>query len=280
MPIDYEVEYSNRARVPEHPAIFARWQNDAAAYREEASAEKRTELGIKFGPSARQTIDLFMPEGGGIDTLAMFVHGGYWRSLEPSSFSHMARGLNARGIAVAVSGYDLAPQVSISDIIAQTQRACLYLWWRFHKKVMVAGHSAGGHLAACLFATDWKTIADDVPKDLVPAAYAISGLFDLDPLTHLETNADFKLDTAEARRISPLFWPVEPGRDFDAVVGGAESSEFIRHSKTIAQEWGQSGVNTRYEEILGANHFNILDPMADPDSSMVMRIATLTEKTR
>ena len=138
-----------------------------------------------------------------MDTLAMFVHGGYWRSLEPSMFSHMAKGLNARGIAVAVSGYDLAPQVSIADIIAQTQRACLYLWWRFHKRVMVTGHSAGGHLAACLLATDWTAIAPDVPKDLVPAAYAISGLFDLEPLTHLESNLDFKLDAESARRISP-----------------------------------------------------------------------------
>src|SRR4051812_2346806 len=110
MPIDYELEYNNRARVPEHPEIFTRWQRDAAAYRDEATAQKRTELGIKFGPSVRQTIDLFMPEGGGIDTLALFVHGGYWRSLEPSLFSHMAKGLNARGVAVAVSGYDLAPQ--------------------------------------------------------------------------------------------------------------------------------------------------------------------------
>jgi len=280
MPIDYEVEYNNRARVPEHPEIFARWERDSAAYREEASAQKRTELGIKFGPSARQIIDLFMPGGGNIDTLAMFVHGGYWRSLEPSMFSHMARGLNARGIAVAVSGYDLAPQVSITDIIMQTQRACLYLWWRFHKKVMVCGHSAGGHLAACLFASDWKSIADDVPKDLVPSAYAISGLFDLEPLTHLESNADFKLDATEAQRISPLFWQVEPGREFDAVVGGAESSEFLRHSKAIAAEWGERGVKTRYEELPGANHFTVLDPMPDPNSAMVMRLAALTEKTR
>ena len=137
MPIDYEVEYNNRARVPEHPQIFAGWERDAAAFREEAAAQKRAELGIKFGPSTRQIIDLFIPEGGSMDTLAMFVHGGYWRSLEPSMFSHMAKGLNARGIAVAVSGYDLAPQVSIADIIAQTQRACLYLWWRFHKRGMV-----------------------------------------------------------------------------------------------------------------------------------------------
>ena len=93
----------------------------------------------------------------------MFIHGGYWRSLEPSSFSQMARGLNARGVTVAVPGYDLCPQVTIGDIIAQAQAACIYLWRRFGRRIMVSGHSAGGHLAACMVATDWKTIERDVP---------------------------------------------------------------------------------------------------------------------
>lgn len=279
MSIDYEVEYNNRARVPEHPEIFARWARDAAAYRQEAKNEGRAELGIKFGPSPRQIIDLFLPAGGGDpERLALFIHGGYWRSLEPASFSHMARGLNAHGIAVAVSGYDLAPQVSIGEIIAQTRRACLYLWWRFHRRIMVSGHSAGGHLAACMIATDWPAQASDVPPDLVPAAYSISGLFDLAPLLHLATNADFKLDEAEARRISPLFWPVTAGRVFDAVVGGLESSEFLRHSKVVAEEWRKHGVATRYEEIPGANHFTVLDPMSDPSSAMVERLADLTNR--
>src|SRR3954470_6148822 len=157
MPIDYEAEYNNRARVPEHPEIFARWTREAEDYRDQAMQERRAELGLSYGESPRQFIDLFSPRPDVTAPLALFIHGGYWRSLEPSMFSHMARGLNARGVAVAVSGYDLAPQVSITDIIMQTQRACLYLWWRFHKKVMVCGHSAGGHLAACLFASDWKS---------------------------------------------------------------------------------------------------------------------------
>src|SRR5262245_14823860 len=139
MPIDYEVEYNNRARVPEHPEIFVRWQRDAEAYRKEAAAERRAELGIKFGPSPRQFIDLFLPKSGGDGApLAMFIHGGYWRSLEPAMFSQMARGLNAHGVAVAVSGYDLVPQVAIRDIIAQTQAACLTLWKRFGRRIMVS----------------------------------------------------------------------------------------------------------------------------------------------
>ncbi|MEA3023367.1 MAG: arylformamidase, partial [Alphaproteobacteria bacterium] len=95
--IDYEAEYNNRARVPEHPQIFAQWTRDAAAYREQARAEKRAELGLRYGAGARQTIDLFGPVDGpaGAPTapLALFIHGGYWRSLEPSQFSHMAAGL-------------------------------------------------------------------------------------------------------------------------------------------------------------------------------------------
>src|SRR5262249_3460241 len=111
MPIDYEAEYNNRALVPEHPEIFARWERESAAYRSALLREDRADLGIAYGPTARQTIDLFHPAGDRSGSLALFIHGGYWRSLAPSQFSHMARGLNTRGVSVAVAGYDLCPQV-------------------------------------------------------------------------------------------------------------------------------------------------------------------------
>ena len=277
MAIDYEVEYNNRARVPEHPQIFARWTSDGAAYREEATKEGRAEIGLKYGPSPRQTIDIFKPNGGANGPLALFIHGGYWRSLEPSSFSQMARGMNAHGVTVAVSGYDLAPQVSIGQIVEQTQQACLYLWKRLNKRIMVSGHSAGGHLAACMVATDWTKLG--APADLAPTGYAISGLFDLAPLLHLATNADFKLDAAEARRISPLFWPLVRGKVLDAVVGGDESSEFLRHSKSIADDWRERGAQTRYEALPGMNHFTICDPMTDANSAMTKRLVELAKRT-
>src|ERR1043166_3426456 len=119
MPIDYEAEYNIRARVPEHPQIFAAWAREAAAYRDAATAARRAELGISYGASARQTIDLCSPQQGDPAPLALFIRGGYWRSLEPASFSHVARGLNERGVAVAVAGYDLCPQVGIADIVDQ-----------------------------------------------------------------------------------------------------------------------------------------------------------------
>ena len=278
MAIDYEVEYNNRARVPEHPQIFDRWIRDGAAYRAETTKEARAEIGLKFGPSPRQTIDLFKPKGGADGPLVLFVHGGYWRSLEPSSFSQMARGMNAHGVTVAVSGYDLSPQVSIGQIVEQTQAACLYLWKKLNRRIMVSGHSAGGHLAACMVATDWKALDKDAPAELAPIGYAISGLFDLAPLMHLATNADFKLDATEARRISPLFWPLVRGKMLDAVVGGDESSEFLRHSKSIADGWRERGAITRYEALPGLNHFTVCDPMTDPNSAMTKRLVELARR--
>ena len=117
--MDYEAEYNNRARVPEYEQIFLRWAREAENYRADALEEGRAELGLSYGDTPRQTVDLFLPSGSAAAPLALFVHGGYWRSLEPSMFSQMARGLNAHGITVAVSGYDLCPQVSIGDIVGQ-----------------------------------------------------------------------------------------------------------------------------------------------------------------
>ena len=272
MTVDYEVEYNNRARVPEHPDIFARWQRESAAYRAAANNPK---LGISYGPSSRRTIDLFPAKDDDKAPLAMFIHGGWWRSLEPASFSQMAAGPNGRGVTVAVVGYDLCPVVSIADIIEQIQAACLMLWHRRRQRMLVCGHSAGGHLAACMAATDWKTLAPDAPADLVPAAYAISGVFDLMPLTQISINDDLRLNESEARRVSPLFWRVPAGRSLDAIVGALESSEFLRQSKTVVEAWKQNMASTRYEEIAGTNHFTVIDPLNDPASPMTARVAAL-----
>ncbi len=274
MAIDYEKEYDNRARVPEHQQIFDRWSAENAAYRAAASG---AELGLSYGPSPRQTVDIF-PGGGDDAPLAMFIHGGWWRSLDPSMFGQLARGPNAQGVTVAVVGYDLCPQVSIPAIIEQMRAAGLWLWRRFHKRMMVYGHSAGGHLAACLVATDWKTLAPDAPADLVPAAYAISGLFDLAPLLQISVNQDLKLDEKRAHACSPLYWSVPPGRTFDAVVGALESSEFLRQSKTIAEAWRQGPTQTRYEEIAGTNHFTVVDALTDGNSAMTKRVAELARE--
>jgi arylformamidase len=274
MAIDYEKEYDNRSRVPEHPEIFARNERDAAAYR--ASA-RGAELGISYGPTPRQYIDLFPGKKDG--PLAIFIHGGWWRTRDPSAYSHFAAGPNAGGITVAVAGYDLCPQVSIATIIEEMRAACLYLWRKKRQRILAIGHSAGGHLAACMVATDWKTIAPGAPADLVPAAYAISGVFDLTPLPKISVNADLRLDDKSARTCSPLFWQVPAGRALDAVVGSLESSEFLRQSRAVAEVWRKEKAQSRYEEIAGTNHFTVVDPLTSADSAMTKRVAQLAEQT-
>lgn len=275
--INYEKEYDNRGRVKEHPEIFARWDREAAAYREEARG-KGAQFGIKYGDSTRQHYDFFPGTNHHASApLAMFIHGGWWRTLEPAKFSHMAKGLNARGIDVAVAGYDLCPNVSIATIVEQMRKCCLALWDKYKKRLMVAGHSAGGHLTACLVATNWHKYSTHAPADLVPFGYAVSGVFDLAPLLEVSVNADLRLDAASAKAGSPYLWNLPPQRSLDAVVGSDESGEFLRQSMLIADEWGKKGAVTRYEEAPG-NHFTVIDPLSDANSAMARRVAKLAER--
>ena len=265
--LDYEVEYNNRARVPENPVLMERWANDAAAYRAQLAPQS-----IRYGPAERHTIDFF--EAGGEGPIVVFIHGGYWQALDGSSFSHCARGLNAHGIDVAVPTYDLCPDVSVGDIVEQMRMASRELA-RLGRPLVMSGHSAGGHLAACMLATDWPALDPSLPKQLVSAAYTISGLFDLVPLVETSINKALRLEQASARTISPLFWKPPDHGSLDAVVGASESAEYFRQSRTIAEQWGEAGVATRFGTVVGANHFTAIAPLADPDSEMVARLKQL-----
>jgi arylformamidase len=273
--IDYEVEYNNRARVPENPALMAGWAGDAAAYREQHAPRQ-----IIYGPGARHVVDFFVGDGQdkrkdkGYAPLVVFIHGGYWQALDGSSFSHMARGLNAHGISVAVPTYDLCPQVSVNEIITQ-MRAAMRELARLSGRLVVSGHSAGGHLAACMLATDWKAFDASLPSGLVSAAYAISGLFGLEPLVETSINKALGLDQASAHAASPLFWKPPAHGSLDALVGELESAEYHRQSRSIVEAWGSAGFAAKFGTVASANHFTAIAPLADPASSMTLRLKEL-----
>jgi arylformamidase len=265
--IDYEAEYNNRARVPEHPVLIAGWARDAKAWREREGFQT-----ISYGPGARHTIDVFASRGAG--DLVVFIHGGYWQALDGSFFSHIAAGLNAHGVSVAIPSYNLCPQVAIEEIITEMRSAARELA-RLGRRLVVSGHSAGGHLAACLIATDWRSLDPALPQDLVKGAYTISGLFDLGPLVKTSVNNALGLDAAAARQASPLFWPMPSHGSLDAVVGADESAEYFRQSRWIVDAWGGGGLETRFAEVPGANHFTAIAPLSEPDSPMTLRLLEL-----
>jgi arylformamidase len=265
--LDYEVEYNNRARVPENPALIAGWARDAAAYR-----ERKTPRAIAYGPGARHRIDFFAGDDPG--PIVVFIHGGYWQALDGSFFSHLAGGLNVHGIDVAIPSYDLCPDVTIDEIIGQMRSATRELA-KLGRPLVISGHSAGGHLAACMLATDWPAYDAALPQHPVIAAYTISGLFDLVPLVETSINKALHLDPTTAKAASPLFWTPPLRGSLDAVVGGNESAEYFRQSRTMVERWAAAGLATSFGTVADANHFTAIAPLADPDSSMVLRLKQL-----
>ena len=264
--MDLQAEYDNRARVPESAAIIAGWQRDAAALR---AGWAEAEPGIPYGAGERERLDLFRPGPGDGWPVALFIHGGYWQALDRGFFSHLARGLLAHGVAVALPSYDLCPQVPLAAIVAQMRAAAALLHRRFGRRVLATGHSAGGHLTAMLMATDWRALDPALPADLVPAGLPISGLFELEPLLPTTIGAGLRLTREEARALSPRHLP-SPGLPLHAVVGGAESAEFLRQTRDFAAAWGGTA-----EALPGADHFTVIAPLADPESALTRRAAAL-----
>ena len=265
--IDYEAEYDNRSRVPEHPQIVEAWARDAAAFRRTAEME----ADIAYGPSARHRLDMFFPSPDHRpERLVMFIHGGYWRFFDKSYFSHLARGCLAAGLTVAMPSYSLLPAVRINDVIEDMRLACRFLAHRHGPPITVSGHSAGGHLAAAVLATGWGA---DGPR--INAAQLISGLFDLLPLLETPHNAELRFGPAEARAASPLFWTPPVGKTAHLWVGSQQSSEFKRQSERLALTWGDAGVDTRCDEVPDANHFTAAAPLTDPHSDLTRDLVTL-----
>jgi arylformamidase len=273
--VDLEAEYNNRARVPEHPVHLAAWARDSAAYR--VACGDRAILDIAYGEHPRQRFDLFLPESGVGDAVALFLHGGYWQALGKSSFSHMAAGANAHGVTVAVTGYTLCPDISVAGIVDEVRAAVLAVAARFGRPVTVYGHSAGGHLAAAMVATDWEREAPDLDFDPVPAALPISGLFELESLVPTSINQKLGLDLAEARRLSPIYWPPPKGKRIVAVVGADESSEYLRQTRDLAERWGAAGAITRAVTVSDANHFTVIGPLADPNTDLTRGLVALAK---
>jgi acetyl esterase/lipase len=266
---DLEAEYNNRARVPEHATHIAGWQRDAQAYRAAAACE----LDHPYGPGERHRYDLFFPPGGDRGgPVVLFIHGGYWQALDKSSASHLARGANERGLTVAVPGYDLAPAATLASILAGIERAADAVMRRTGRPLVAAGHSAGGHLAACL------TARSQVPVRPVLAAMPISGLFDLRPLVTTSINRALGLTETEAERLSPILWRPPPTGNLVAVVGAAESDAFRSQSRAIVTCWGDAGLTTRLHEVPFAHHFDVLDGLTDPDGALVAHLLHLADK--
>jgi arylformamidase len=273
--------YNNRAAVPDHPQFMAEYVERSRAAREAL----KPQLDLRYGPGPKETLDLFVPREGARGTFA-FIHGGYWRAFDKADFSFVAGPPIDAGHAVAVLNYDLCPAVSIAEIVDQMRRAVMWLMREGPRHgapaspLVVSGHSAGGHLTAMLFVTDWNALGLD--RFPLAGAVSLSGVHDLAPMVHFSYNVDLRLDEAEAARMTPILQAPRNDAPIVAAVGALETSEFLRQAQLLWDAWPHNRPEGASSPLAIAqrHHFSVVLDYADRASELTRAtLALLTNRS-
>jgi arylformamidase len=258
--------YSNGAYIAGGDAYPAKWAAEAERFRASMGKRDRAQLHQPYGSSPRERFDLFLPEQPA-KGLFVFVHGGYWMAFDKSSWSHLAAGALGHGWAVAMPSYTLCPQYRIAEITAEVARAISVIADRVAGPLVLAGHSAGGHLVSRMACTD-SPLPQSVRRR-IRHVVSISGLHDLRPLLKTSMNKTLRMDEAEAARESPALLLPAPEARVTCWVGSRERPEFLRQNALLANIWTGLGARMSEHQADGRHHFDVIEEFADPGSPLV-----------
>jgi arylformamidase len=262
---DWDDAYANTPHIPGGATYPARWSSLAKAFRDKTVAAGQAELDLAYGDAEREKLDLFRPKGAA-NGLVVFAHGGYWMAFDKSFWSHFAAGPLARGWAVCLPSYTLAPQARISAITRQFAAAVQFAAVRIGGSLRLAGHSAGGHLVSRMICED-SPLSGDL-CDRIDRVVSISGLHDLRPLLRTQMNLTLRLDRHEAERESAALREPLAICPTTCWVGEAERPEFIRQSQLLANIWTGLGAAAECVIVKGRHHFDVIDDLIDPESTL------------
>ncbi len=266
-----DAQYNNRARFPDFEVHFDRW----TAWSRETRAKLPCLLDQSFGAADLEKVDVFPAEVGRAP-IYVFIHGGYWYSLDKSHYSYVAEGMRPHGIATVVNNFGLAPAFDMDAIVEHNRRALAWAWTHAasfggdRERIYVCGHSAGGHLGLMLLGTDWQAYSSGLPANLVKGVCAIGGIFDMEPIRLSFLNAKLRMDQGQARRNSPLAQSYRYPAPLSLVVAKDESDEFHRQSQAMRAHWQRLGYPCELLVPGDLDHFNVVNDLADPRCALVL----------
>lgn len=250
---------------------YIKWLVEGSA---QARADLECQLGVRFGPTLDETVDIFPARRPDAPVL-VFIHGGWWRLLSSKEVSLVARGPVAHDVTVVVTNYSLCPKVSVAEITRQSR--AVIAWLHQHvasyngdpERIYVSGHSAGGHQVGMLALTDWPG-EYGLPADLIQGGIPISGLFDLRPFRYSWLQPKLLLTHEVIEQQSPLFHiPTQgPLPPMIVTLGGDESAEFHRQSAVFVEAWRASGADARTFDQPGKDHITAIAGFEDPESEL------------
>ena len=277
---ELERQYDARATVPDI-AIELQAYRDASTPMYDLTPCWRD---VAYGSDPDETLDLFPVAGQPQAPLLVFIHGGYWRALHSQDSVFMAQQLTAQGIAVAAINYTLAPKATLAHIVAQCQRAVAWLLKdaASHgvapQRTVLAGSSAGAHLAAMLLASEWQTTQGLLPQT-VHGCVLLSGLYDLEPVQRCLPNTWLNLSVQEAQRLSPMQHLPHPTLPLYIAVAERDTDEFKRQSSDYAATCKAQGNPVTWHETPQRNHFDIVRDWMDPQSHLFQATLALLRET-
>jgi arylformamidase len=260
-----DAAYNNRNAVAGYPAIAAERQ----ARSEQVRRARKFHADLRYGRGARERLDFFPAERPGGPLLA-FIHGGYWQTNDKEASSFIVEGPLANGVSVALIEYTLAPDADMDQIVGEIGRAIDWLaahaqdYGADPARLVVSGHSAGGHLTAMVLG-----------RRGVAGALAISGLFDLEPIRLCYLNEKLRLAEDAVRRNSPVFHVPAQSPPIVVAVGASELPELVRQSGEYAAALGARDLRVKPLLLAGHDHFSILEELARPKGALCNELAGL-----
>jgi arylformamidase len=258
-----DAAYNNSAAVTDSAVLNAAREVASSVFR----SANGMHLDLRYGKRERNTWDLF-PQSGADAPCIVFIHGGYWQRNSKEQFANLIAGPHARGWAAALPGYTLAPDASLTEIVAEIHAALDWLGVHgpahgINGKVVLSGWSAGGHLTAmCL------------GHPLVRAGLAISGVFELGPVRDTYLNEKLRLTAEEIVSLSPMRMPLVD-KPLAFAYGTAELPPLVSDSRDLHARRSAAHLPGTLIPVPRADHFTIVHELRDADGVLTRHLPLL-----